>query len=174
MSRPSSIPTPYPLTETAQGYAFTTDAGEAYVLYYSPAVDYFPGLVVGKYAAMFGFMRLAAEGLGTDDDTTPEYDPRIKPIILRELAHFFHDERRVLTFVCQDGQRQRAAYRHRLFGRWFREANDRHFIRHVVSEANGLYAILIYRDTNPFAEELQHELPTLEDKLNHMLGQNPE
>lgn len=173
MSRPSFTPTPYPLTETAQGYAFTTDAGEAYVLYYSPAVDYFPGLAVGEYAAMFGFMHLAAGELDTAD-TTPGYDPRIKPTILKELAHFFQDERRVLTFVCQDGQRQRAAYRHRLFDHWFREVNDRHLIRHVVSEANGLYATLIYRDTNPFAEELQHELPTLEDKLNHMIGQRLE
>lgn len=173
MSHPSSTPTPYPLTETAQGYAFTTDVGEAYVLYYSPAVDYFPGLAVGEYAAMFGFMHVIAEELDTDD-TTPEYDPRIKPTILHELAHFFQDERRVLTFVCQDGQRQRAAYRHRLFGRWFREVDDAHFLRHVVSEANGLYATLIYRDTNPFATELQYQLPTLEDKLNHIMSQNSE
>jgi hypothetical protein len=173
MSRPSSNPTPYPLTETAQGYTFTTDAGEAYVLYYSPAVDYFPGLAVGEYAAMFGFMRVVAEGLHTDD-ITPDYDPRIKPTVLQELAHFFQDERRVLTFVCQDDKRQRAAYRHRLFGRWFREANEAHLIRHVVSEANGLYATLIYLDTNPFADELRHQLPTLEDKLNHMMGQSLE
>jgi hypothetical protein len=173
MSQPSSTPTPYPLTETAQGYAFTTDAGEAYLLYYSPAVDYFPGLAVGEYAAMFGFMHLVVEDPETDN-TTLGYDPRIKATILQELVHFFQDERRVLTFVCQDGKRQRAAYRHRLFGRWFREVNDAHLLRHVVSESNGLYATLIYRDNNPFAIELQHQLPTLEDKLNHIMGQNPE
>jgi hypothetical protein len=108
MSRPSFTPTPYLLTETAQGYAFTTDAGESYLLYYSPAVNYFPGLAVGGYAAMFGFMRLVAEELDTED-TTPGYDPRIKATILQELALFFQDEQRVLTFVCQDGKRQRAA-----------------------------------------------------------------
>lgn len=43
--------------------------------------------------------------------------------------------------------------------------NDR-FMRQVVGEEYGLAAAFIYSKTSPFAQELQKELPGLEEKLN--------
>jgi hypothetical protein len=165
MSLHSYTHTAYPLNSTPEGYTFTTDKGEEYLIYYSPADGYFPGMGVGQHAAMFGFTRPKVEI--KDEDKIPK-DPRVKATILKEIERFLDDDRNVLVYVCQTTKKRSAAARHKLFGDWFEEINDPRLIRRVVNEADGLYASLVYTRTSPFAQELEENLPTMEEKIEYM------
>jgi hypothetical protein len=155
----------YPLKETSEGYTFTTDKGEEYLLYYSPADGYFPGLKVSQYATMFGFTR--PKVALKDEDKTPK-DPRIKATILKEIGRFLDDDRNVLVYVCQTTKKRSAAARHKLFGDWFEEIDEPRLIHRVVNEADELYASIVYAQTSPFAQELEENLPTMEEKIEHI------
>jgi len=149
----------YPLTSTSDGEEFTTDAGEQYVVYFSEAAAYFPGLAAAPHAFMLGFMRRGKAGQPAE---LPAHDARIRETIAYVVEQFFEDERRVLAYVCQQGPQERA--RHRLFAAWFRQYSHGQFIRRVVGEEHGLAAAVIYRKASPFAHELQ-QLPSIEEKL---------
>ncbi len=149
----------YQLTSTTDGEEFTTDAGVQYVVYFSEAAAYFPGFAAAPHAFMLGFMRRDKASQLVD---IPAHDPRIRETIVYVVAQFFEDERRVLAYVCQQGPQEQA--RHRLFAAWFRQHSHGQFIRRVVGEEHGLAAAVIYRQTNPFAQELQ-QLPSMEDKF---------
>lgn len=164
ISRPASrlrspIPLRYQLNSTSDGEEFTTDAGEQYVVYFSEAAAYFPGLAAAPHAFMLGFMRRGQAGQLAE---VPAHDARIRETIVYVVAQFFEDERRVLAYVCQQGPQERA--RHRLFAAWFRQYSHGQFIRRVVGEEQGLAAAVIYRKVNPFAQELL-QLPSMEDKF---------
>lgn len=155
----------YPLKATPEGYIFTTDKGEEYLLYYSPADDYFPGMKVGQYAAMFGFTR---PKVTSEDEGKMPKDPRVKATILKEIERFLDDERNVLVYVCQTTRKRSAAARHKLFGDWFAEIGEPRLIRRVVNEADKLYASIIYTQTSPFAQEFEENLPTMEEKIEYI------
>lgn len=80
------------------------------------------------------------------------------------VEQFFEDERRVLAYVCQQGRQEKL--RHRLFSTWFSQYNRARYVRRVVGEEHGLAAAFIYSSPNPFAQELQQRLPSMEDKLS--------
>lgn len=87
----------YLLSSTDEGEAFTTEAGEQYVVYFSDASGYFPSLAVAPHAFMLGFLR---RGALLQEAETPAHDPRIRETIVHVVEQFFEDERRVLTYVC--------------------------------------------------------------------------
>lgn len=122
---------------------------------------------------MFGFTRVVEEGEEMDDDTPPD-DPRVKATIIQELSLFFEDKAKILVYVCQDGKKQRAAYRHRLFGRWFWGLKNARLTRQVAYEADGLYASFIYSVDSPFVRILLENLPTMDEKISHIANQGIE
>lgn len=155
----SPIPLRYPLSSTADGEEFTTDAGEQYVVYFSEAAAYFPGFAAAPHAFMLGFTR---RGPARQRPEAVGHDARIRETIRYVVEQFFEDERRVLAYVCQQGPQERA--RQRLFAAWFRLDNHGRFIRQVVGEAQGLSAAFLYSTANPYAQELR-QLPNMEEKL---------
>ena len=158
MTSPLFTHSPYQVTSTEQGYAFTTDLGERYLIYFSDASGYFDGLDFAHHALMVGLARRS----GGDP---LQHDPRILATLMQSLEASLQDVKRVLVYVCDqsDGKQE---YRHKLFGLWFQRHNAGRFVRHVVAAANGLYASVIYSKSNPFTVELEESLPELTNKIN--------
>jgi hypothetical protein len=172
MNQNSSTLQAYALTETEFGNTFTTDSGEEYLIYFSEAVNYFPGLKVGQYASMVGFTRPKVHA---DHEHKSEHknskDARIKATVIDAIRRFLDDDRNVLTYCCESTNKRSAGARHKLFEEWFEELNAPNLIRRVASASNDLYACFIYSRTNPFVQELEECLPTMDEKITHIASQ---
>lgn len=107
----SSSPSPYPLSETEQGFAFTTDQGATYRLDFTADSDYLPDTPFAD--SVFTFSILPVSG------SFDRRDPRIEPTIIQALHLLFEaDPKAVLLYVCSTESDQERV-RGRLFNQWF-------------------------------------------------------
>lgn len=106
-----SSPTPYPLSETEQGFAFMTEQGVTYRLDFTSDSDYLPHTPFGD--SVFSFSILPISG------SFDRRDPRIEPTIVQALHLLFEaDPKAVLVYVCSTEHDQERV-RSRLFNQWF-------------------------------------------------------
>jgi hypothetical protein len=109
----SSNPSPYPLSETKTGFAFTTERGTVYRLDFTFDSDYLPDTPFAD--SVYSFSILPVDGSGSFD----RKDPRIEPTIIQALQLFFASvPKAVLLYVCSTENDQERV-RSRLFGQWF-------------------------------------------------------
>lgn len=107
----SSNPSPYPLSETETGFAFTTHGGVTYRLDFSSDSDYLPDTPFAD--SVFSFSILPVSG------SFDRRDPRIEPTVVQALHLFFEaDSRAVLLYICSTESDQERV-RSRLFRQWF-------------------------------------------------------
>lgn len=102
----SSNPSPYPLSETETGFAFTTERGVVYHVDFTSDSDYLPDTPFAD--SVYSFSILPVAGSGSFD----RKDPRSEPTIIQALHVFFASvSTAVLLYVCStenDQERVRA------------------------------------------------------------------
>lgn len=107
----SSNPSPYPLSETETGFAFTTQRGTTYRLDFTSDADYLADAPFANSVYSFSLLPLT----GSID----RRDPRIESTVVQALRLFFEaDPKAVLLYVCSTENDQERV-RSRLFGQWF-------------------------------------------------------
>ncbi|MFD2935485.1 DUF6169 family protein [Spirosoma flavum] len=107
----SSNPSPYPLSETETGFAFTTERGAIYHVDFTSDSDYLPDTPFVDSVYSLSILPIS----GSFD----RKDPRIEPTIVQALHIFFEaDPKAILLYVCstENGQER---VRSRLFRQWF-------------------------------------------------------
>ena len=109
----SSNLSPYPLSETETGFAFTTERGAVYHVDFTSDSAYLPDTPFAD--SVYSFSILPVAGSGSFD----RKDPRIEPTIIQALHVFFTSvSKAVLLYVCSTENDQERV-RSRLFGQWF-------------------------------------------------------
>lgn len=107
----SSNLSPYLLSETESGFAFTTERGTTYRLDFSSDSDYLPDTSFAD--SVFSFSLLPVSGSFDRKDT------RIEPTIVQALHLFFEtNSKAVLLYICST-ENDQERIRSRLFSQWF-------------------------------------------------------
>jgi len=150
-------PSPYNLTQGPYGYEFFTDLEERYVLYFSDASGYFDGSEFDPNALMLGPQRL-------NPGKRSPHDPRVSATLLHFTEQAFTDNRTILVYVC-DQSDNLEQQRHRLFNRLFERYGKERYVKHVLAESQTLYASLLYRNDNPFRQQVESTIPDIREKI---------
>jgi len=170
---------PYELLETNNGFAFLTEAGQPYAIYFTDGSGYFPECSFSEHVFTFGFTPL----IKTSDPITEflpfkinrekgdviDFDDRVSSTVANTIKLFFQDNRSILIYVC-DEENGRHFARNKLFNIWFKTFADSKILKKQFVNDNNICSTILYKADNPFAKELEESLPEAIMKIKLMLN----